>query len=91
MQIKMETAAAISRKTIMTIIAGLLLLAGGWAHGQDVRASLGGNVTDPKGTVVPRTTVVLTADETGVVETTTTSASGDCVVTMRVGIAWKLV
>ena len=80
MQIKMGTAAAISCKTIlnkitMTVIAGLFLLAGGGAHGQDVRASLGGNVTNPKGAVVPKTTVVLTADETGVVETTTTNGN----------------
>src|ERR1700722_2932648 len=82
MQIKVGIATVISHKTILskmivTVIAGLLLLAGEWAHGQDVRATLGGSVTDPKGAIIPKATIVLTAEETGVVETTTTNSSGD--------------
>lgn len=64
----------------VTIVLGLFLVAGGWAHGQDVRASLGGRVTDPQGAIIPNATVAVTADETGVVQTTNTNSAGDWIV-----------
>jgi hypothetical protein len=59
----------------------LLLLAGGRAYGQDVRASLGGKVTDQTGASVAKATVTVTADETGVVQTTPTNSAGDWILT----------
>jgi hypothetical protein len=67
-------------KSVVCAFFGLLLLAGGWAYGQDVRASLGGIVTDPNGAVIPHATVAVTADETGVVETTETNTAGEWLV-----------
>ena len=64
----------------IAIVVGLFLVAGGWAYGQDVRASLGGRVTDPQGAIIPNATVTVTADETGVVQTTNTNSSGDWIV-----------
>jgi hypothetical protein len=64
----------------VTILVGLFLVAGGWAYGQDVRASLGGRVTDAQGAIIPKATVAVTADETGVVQTTSTNSAGDWVV-----------
>jgi hypothetical protein len=62
----------------MTVAGCLLLFAGSLsAFGQETRASLGGKVTDPKGAVVQKATVVVTADATGVVQTTATNDSGD--------------
>ncbi len=58
----------------VTIVVGLFLVAGGWAYGQDVRASLGGRVTDPQGAIIPNATVAVTSDETGVVQTTNTNS-----------------
>jgi Carboxypeptidase regulatory-like domain len=70
------------RKSTMVAIAmivGLFLLARG-ANGQDVRASLGGKVTDTQGAIVANATVSVTSDETGVVQITYTNASGDWIV-----------
>jgi hypothetical protein len=67
-------------KVAICAVLGLFLLAGGWAYGQDVRASLGGIVTDPKGAVVANATVAVTADATGVVETTETNSAGEWLV-----------
>jgi len=67
-------------KSVICPVLGLFLLAGGWAYGQDVRASLGGVVTDPKGGVIAHATVAVTADETGVVSTTETNNSGEWLV-----------
>jgi hypothetical protein len=58
-----------------------LLLVGERAFGQDVRASLGGKVTDASGATVARATVAVTADETGVVQTTATNSAGDWMLT----------
>ena len=65
----------------VTVIVCLFLLAGASAHGQDVRASLGGKVTDSKSAAVVNATVAVTAVETGVVETTVTNGAGDWIVT----------
>jgi hypothetical protein len=43
----------------------------------DTRASLGGKVTDPSGAVIANATVTVTADATGVVQTTETNRSGE--------------
>jgi hypothetical protein len=64
----------------VTIVVGLFLVAGGWAYGQDVRASLGGRVTDSQGAIIPNATVAVTSDETGVVQTTNTNSSGNWIV-----------
>ncbi|MGA2654015.1 MAG: carboxypeptidase-like regulatory domain-containing protein [Terracidiphilus sp.] len=60
-------------------IVGCLLLCAGslCALGQETRASLGGEVTDTRGAVVQKATVVVTADATGVAQTTTTNDAGD--------------
>src|ERR1035441_8570297 len=65
----------------LALMTCLLLLAGVGAYGQDVRASLGGKVTDPAGAVVASATVGVTADETGVVQTTNTNSAGDWLIT----------
>ena len=67
------------RVTLITVLA-FLLLAGRWAYGQDVRASLGGIVTDAKGNAIAHATVAVTADETGVVSTTETNTAGEWLV-----------
>ena len=64
----------------LALMTCLLLLAGERAYGQDVRASLGGRVTDPQGAIIPNATVAVTADETGVVQTTNTNSAGDWIV-----------
>jgi hypothetical protein len=56
---------------------GFLLFAGGWAFGQETRATLGGKVTASNGAVIQHATVVMTADETGVVQAAETNNSGD--------------
>jgi hypothetical protein len=56
------------------------MFAGALAYGQDVRASLGGKVTDATGGAIANATVAVTSVETGVVETTETNGSGDWVV-----------
>jgi hypothetical protein len=58
----------------------LFLLFGGWVYGQDVRASLGGIVTDSNGASIAHATVAVTADETGVIETTETNTAGEWLV-----------
>src|ERR1017187_2704770 len=65
----------------LALMTCLLLLAGGRAYGQDVRATGGGKVTDPAGAVVASATVGVTADETGVVQTTNTNSAGDWLIT----------
>ena len=57
----------------------VVMLVGGAAAGvsQETRASLGGKVTDPHRAVIQKATVVVTNQETGVVETTTTNSAGD--------------
>jgi hypothetical protein len=56
----------------------IILLAGvSPALGQETRATLGGKVFDPQGLVVPGATVVVTSEETGVRQTTTTNDEGN--------------
>jgi hypothetical protein len=45
--------------------------------GQEARATLGGRVTDPQGAVVPNAQVVVTSDDTGVAQTSTTNSDGN--------------
>jgi hypothetical protein len=59
------------------ILGVLLAVSFSYAHAVEVTARIKGNVTDPTGAVVPKATVTVTNSETGVVTTTTTSASGD--------------
>src|SRR5262245_2434122 len=47
------------------------------SSGQETRATLGGKVLDPNGEVVPGATVTVTADETGVKQTTMTNGDGN--------------
>ncbi len=65
---------------VTTAIVVSLLLAGAWAYGQDVRASLGGMVTDQNGAIVANATVLVTSDETGVVSTAKTNDAGEWLV-----------
>jgi hypothetical protein len=60
-------------------VAGCFLLCAGslCAFGQETRASLGGKVTDSQGAAVQKATVVVTADATGVAQTTMTNDAGD--------------
>jgi hypothetical protein len=70
MQIKMGTAA-------VKVLGCLMLLIGSSvAFGQETRASLGGQVTDPTGALISNATVVVTAGDTGVVQTASTSKTG---------------
>lgn len=66
---------------ILALMSCLLLLAGERAFGQDVRASLGGRVADQSGASVAKATVRVTADETGVVQTTATNSAGEWMLT----------
>ncbi len=61
--------------TVVSCIAGTHL-----AWGQEARATLGGRVVDPQGAVVPNATVIVTADDTGVRQQTTTNAQGNWIV-----------
>src|SRR5215472_1046848 len=68
--------------TSLFVSCALLCLAGS-AHlvwGQGSRATLGGRVTDAQGAVVPDATVAVTADDTGVKQTTKTNTQGNWVV-----------
>ena len=59
------------------ILGVLLAVSFSYAHAVEVTARIKGTVTDPTGAVVPKATVTVTNAETGVVSTTTSSASGD--------------
>ena len=62
---------------VFSLLAVLLLMAFGTAHGQSVQGSVSGNVHDQQGAVVPGATVTLTNIEEGVTRTATTNAAGD--------------
>jgi hypothetical protein len=59
------------------LIAVLVCALAGLAVAQEVRAAMGGRVTDAQGAVVPGAIVVVTADETGVKHQTQTNAQGN--------------
>jgi hypothetical protein len=62
---------------------GWLIVSGGGVRAfsqQETRASLGGKVTDPQGGAIAKASVVVTSDETGVVEKTQTNDTGDWMV-----------
>lgn len=70
---------------VLGLLFSLLFAGGICAFGQqETRASLGGRVTDPKGAVIPKATVTVTSDATGVTETTQTTQTGDWIVTFLV-------
>jgi hypothetical protein len=50
------------------------------AYAQETRASLGGKVTDPKGALIQKASIVVVADETGVVYSTKTNNAGAWIV-----------
>lgn len=67
-----------SSKLKVTVVGGILLLAGTLGgFGQETRATLGGKVTDTAGAVIQKATIVVTADETGVVLSAQTNNAGD--------------
>lgn len=68
--------------TSLSVSCALLCLAGGTHLGraQGSRATLGGRVTDAQGAVVPDATIAVTADDTGVKQTTRTNMQGNWVV-----------
>lgn len=65
--------------SLKLFVGALLLFAGAvCAIGQqDTRATLGGNVKDPSGAIVRNATVIVTADDTNVAQTTKTDSAGD--------------
>ncbi len=65
---------SIWRRVVLGII---LAVSFSYAHAIDVTARIKGTVTDPTGAVVAKATVTVTNSQTGVVSTTTSSASGD--------------
>ena len=56
---------------------------------QTSRASLGGRVTDAQGAVVPGATVVVTSEETGVAQTTSTNEQGNWTVPFLIPARYK--
>jgi len=60
------------------VLAAAVWLAGGMnvAQGQEVRASLGGRVTDSQGAAIPNAKVAVISDDTNVEQHTTTNGSG---------------
>src|ERR1700678_2628946 len=59
------------------VLGAILAVSFSYAHAIDVTARIKGTVTDPTGAVVAKATVTVTNTQTGVVSTTTSSASGD--------------
>jgi hypothetical protein len=65
----------------MVLAAAVLLTTGmNVAQGQEVRASLGGRVTDSQGAAIPNAKVAVISDDTNVEQHTTTNGSGVWVV-----------
>ena len=58
-------------------VTALLCAAGNVLWGQDVRATLGGRVTDAQGAVVPNASVVVVSDDTAVKQETKTNHQGN--------------
>ena len=65
------------RKSSWLPVALCLGLLTGGAWGQEVRATLGGRVTDSQGGVVQNAKVTVTSEETSVEQHTTTNESGN--------------
>src|SRR3974377_499870 len=65
------------RKSVWLPVALCLGLVTGGAWGQEVRATLGGRVTDSQGGVVQNAKVTVTSEETSVEQHTTTNESGN--------------
>lgn len=69
------------RNTIVIQLAASICCVGFQAaFAQDVRATLGGRVSDPQGAVVPSATVVVTSDDTRVEHRTITNQQGNWIV-----------
>jgi hypothetical protein len=64
-----------ARRWLLPVIIMLTVVAP--SFGQETRATLGGKVVDPNGEVIPGATVTVTADETGVKQTTMTNGEGN--------------
>lgn len=60
-----------------TICFAFIVMGALTTRGQDIKAALGGKVTDPNGSVIQKATVMVTSDDTGVVLSTVTNNSGD--------------
>lgn len=60
----------------VTVFVFTLYFSTGSLFAQDVRATIGGRVTDPQGAVIRGAVVTLTSDDTNVVRTTATNGSG---------------
>jgi hypothetical protein len=72
------------------LLTGITLIAsvcGLWA--QSSRATLGGRVTDAQGAAVPGATVVVTSEETGVSQTTSTNEQGNWTVQFLIPARYK--
>jgi Carboxypeptidase regulatory-like domain len=64
-----------ARRWLLPVI--ILLAVASPSFGQETRATLGGKVVDPQGGVIPGATVTVTAEETGVKQTTITNDGGN--------------
>jgi hypothetical protein len=62
-------------KTILAFLF-LLFICGGLARAQDVRATIGGRVSDPQGSVIRGASVLVTSDDTNVTRHTVTNEDG---------------
>ena len=68
-----------TRKAVFSLPALAVVLwvgASNFAWGQEARATLGGRVVDAQGGVIPSAAVVVTSDDTGVEQRTTTNQVG---------------
>ncbi len=82
----------ISRMKWFVLAAGLWLAAvAGVALGQDVRASLGGRVTDPQGALIPNAKIAVISDDTNVEQHATTNNAGAWVVKFLLPGSYHLV
>ena len=61
-------------------LAIALVVLSKFASSQEVRATLGGRVSDPQGAVVPAAKVVVTSDDTDVKQQTVTNAQGNWII-----------
>lgn len=61
---------------LLTLFVAMFCIRPAISRGQEVRATIGGRVTDAQGAVVPNAAVTVTSDDTGVPQQTTTNAQG---------------
>jgi hypothetical protein len=65
------------RQVLRFSLAAALAAAANWVWAQEVRATIGGKVTDPQGALVPNAQVIVMSDDSGVTRQTSTNAQGN--------------